>query len=387
MFIRGGLPDAKTGAEAHGYYVLARNRARYLYRGDDVRNKDLRNYDLSESRIIMNHITFNERTRFPADRSKRPAHGSEHKYQPEYIIERGKNPGLGIRSLHEQGITGKNISVAIIDEPLILDHPEYKGKIVAYKDFTGHPLGTAALLSSAQGPAVASLLAGETVGTAPGVNIYYAAVPAWTAFDASYYAAALDWIVELNETLPEGEKIRAASISINPTNPRPWINVAQYLQSFQKAQEAGILVLDCTREHGVIIGASFYDYENPEDITLSRPVNNLYRIFIAPDHYRAAAGDIYTEAHMDNKLMLRAPALRRTMAEAHDPGEFSYSYDGRGELSWAVPYITGVLAMGWQVRPELDPGEIIKILFDTAHSDENENKYINPPAFINYLLE
>ncbi|MDF2907329.1 MAG: hypothetical protein K0R34_2650 [Herbinix sp.] len=44
------------------------------------------------------------------------------------IMENGTNPGLGIRELHKEGITGKGINVAIIDQNLLLHHPEFDGK-------------------------------------------------------------------------------------------------------------------------------------------------------------------------------------------------------------------------------------------------------------------
>ena len=56
------------------------------------------------------------------------------------------------------------------------------------------------------GPAVASLLAGKTIGVAPDAHIYYAAWPSWLE-DSRYAADALDWVLEQNEALPEG-KIR-----------------------------------------------------------------------------------------------------------------------------------------------------------------------------------
>lgn len=67
------------------------------------------------------------------------------------LMEQGKRPTLGVKSLHKEGITGKGINVAIIDQNLLLDHPEYSEKIVEYYD-TGcnMPQGT----GSMHGPAV-----------------------------------------------------------------------------------------------------------------------------------------------------------------------------------------------------------------------------------------
>jgi len=359
--------------ETPGYYVFKRGRIKELYEYSNANNKDLRNYNLSTLGKNIICIDFNGKTKFPTDNAKLP---QIFEYQPYNILEHGKNPGLGIKALHEQGITGKGVNVAIIDEALYLDHPEYAGKIKEYIDFDGESK------SSMQGPAVASLLAGKNIGTAPDVNIYYAAVPGWKAFDAKYYADALDWVVERNKTLPENEKIKIACISPNPKDMLPWINVVDYLKSFQRAEEAGILLLDCTNEHGVIFGACKYNYENPEDVTLCKPVNP-YRIMIASYHYDTVQ-EIFIEEE-DESAMLRIPVNYRTLAEEYEEGEFSYQYMGIGDLSWTIPYATGVLAMGWQVKPELKPDEIVKILFDTAYVDNNGRQYINPTAFIEYL--
>lgn len=127
-------------------------------------------------------------------------------YQKE-VMETGKDPGLGIRSLHKQGITGKGVNVAIID------HPEFKGKIVKYFDSGCEiPEGQ----GSMHAPAVASLLVGDSIGVAPGANLYFAAAPSWER-DSKYYADSLYWIIEENKKLPKGEKIKVVSVSAAPS--------------------------------------------------------------------------------------------------------------------------------------------------------------------------
>lgn len=59
---------------------------------------------------------------------------------------------------------------AIIDQPLLTDHPELSGRIAAYYD-TGCEGETASM----HGPAVASLFAGKSIGIAPDAALYYAA--------------------------------------------------------------------------------------------------------------------------------------------------------------------------------------------------------------------
>jgi hypothetical protein len=44
------------------------------------------------------------------------------------------------------------------------------------------------------------------------------AAPSWNG-DSAYQAAALDWIVDQNRALPEGQKIRVVSVSAAPSGP------------------------------------------------------------------------------------------------------------------------------------------------------------------------
>jgi len=87
----------------------------------------------------------------------------------------------------------------------------------------------------------------------------------------------------------------------------------------------------------------------------------------------------------DESSMIRAPINYRTMAEIYGEGDYSYQYNGTGDLSWAIPYAAGVLAMGWQVRPELTADEMLRVLMETAYVDHEGYKFIFPAAFIEYL--
>lgn len=47
-------------------------------------------------------------------------------------METGKGPGLNIRELHRNGITGKGVSVAVFDKCINPDHEEFTGRIIYY---------------------------------------------------------------------------------------------------------------------------------------------------------------------------------------------------------------------------------------------------------------
>ena len=283
---------------------------------------------------------------------------SQDRQTAQEILKLGMNPGLGVRALHADGISGQGITVAIIDQNLIRDHPEFKGKIIEYRDFgTDQPTDRGSL----HGPSVTSLLAGENIGTAPGVKVYYAAVPSWF-FDAQYYADALDWIITENEKLPEDEKIRVVSVSSIPSGIwSEYKNQDAWDSAYERALKVGILVLDCTYEHG---------YTNPCTLDMNDPDNVAKCI----PQWSGPTDSPYKRIYV--------PMSHRTMAIENDVPVFSYQYVGQGGISWTVPYLSGVLAMGWQINPTLTSSQLLDLMYASAYITDENHTVINPKAFI-----
>ena len=316
---------------------------------DDVRNRNLSGLDLSKGKKLIRTLQFNQKTIWPAP-EKMPA-----SIDPNQLMTDGMNPGLGIRELHRKGITGKGVNVAIIDQAMYLDHPEFVGKIVAYHDLA------AGNKSSMHGPAVTSLLVGANCGTAPDARVYYVA-----ARDMCYevdYAEGLEWIIEQNAKLAVSEKIRVVSVSAAPgkagtpstQGQKRWKDVCV------RAEKAGIMVLDCTEERK-FIERCWYNPKVPESIAGCTPGHPKDGVYFSPD-----------------KIL--APAWGRTIAEEKSEGDFGYIY-GRGGVSWSVPYCAGVLALGWQLRPDLTPEQMRELLFKSAYMKKDGTKIIHPENFI-----
>lgn len=279
----------------------------------------------------------------------------------EQLLEEGKNPGLGVRGLHEQGITGAGVNVAIIDQNLLPDHPEYAGCLADYYD-SGCNTGER---GSMHGPAVLSILAGETLGVAPGAKVYYAAAPSWE-LDAAYYADCLNWIVEQNEALPEGEKIRVVSVSAAPERwpgGGGYTNGDQWVEAVAAAEEAGILVIDVRNAKTGFVGLSYCMGGPSDNVQKYRPGTPLSTVPNRED-------------------MVFAPACFRTTAQEYTKGNYIYTYWGEGGVSWSVPYVAGVLALGWQINPELDAEAMKELLLQSAWVDGRGCHMIDPPAFI-----
>jgi len=324
---------------------------------DDVRCKDMSTIDISDRPNLPATLWFNQETIWPVPAQMPPG------CDPDEIMTNAMNPGLGVRSLHQQGITGMGVNVAIIDQPMYLDHPEFSGKIAAYYD-----TGCGGSESSMHGPAVASLLVGDNCGTAPGANVYYVAAPSWKK-DAAYYADALDWIITQNTGLPSPDKIRVVSVSAAPSGPgSPFLyNNQMWDSACARAEANDILVLDCTSHLG-IIGSCWYDANDPENVSKCTPGFPGHTPWFDPEN-------------------ILVPSSPRTTAEEVYQGDFSYQYTGRGGLSWSIPYCAGVLAMGCQLHPELTKDKMVEFLFLTAYTKKNGARIINPPEFISFLGE
>lgn len=196
-------------------------------------------------------------------------------------------------------------------------------------------------------------------------RFHFAAAPSWLG-DAGYYARALEWIVEENRKLPAGNKIRVVSVSAAPSGPGSPFSKHhdQWDQAVERAEKEGILVLDCTSHHGIISPAYF------SDLRVSERAASLKAGF---------PGRPYGGVDQDS---LFVPTSPRATAEQDDDGGAGYQYTGRGGLSWGIPYCAGVLAMGWQVSPEMSYQKAVELLFASAYRGDDGNRYINPPAFI-----
>ena len=314
-------------------------------------SEDLRALNRTLGESIVETLWFTQTAKWWSSRDNNTA---------KRILKLGMDPGLGVLDLHAQGITGKGITLAIIDQPMMLDHPEFEGKVVKY-----HEIGTDLPAVSMHGPAVTSLLVGENIGTAPDARVYFVGVPSWLE-DAQYYADALDWIIEENERLPEESKIRVVSVSTMPSGMWALLhkNNDAWDAAYKRAMVAGILVLDCTYEQGITLQCT-YDLNDPDNVAKCIP---NWKGPINPPHPR-----------------INIPTRRTTAIERGGDPVFSYQYTGTGGPSWTVPYLSGVLAMGWQVNPDLTSTQLLDMVYASAYVTNSNMKVIDPQAFIDMV--
>ncbi|MDD5064139.1 MAG: S8/S53 family peptidase [Phycisphaerae bacterium] len=308
-----------------------------------VANMSLTKLDLRKHKKILDEMSFDTFTKWP--KPNRMPKG----FKPERLLEEGKNPGLGVRALHKQGIDGRGVVIAIIDQPLMKDHREYDGKITKYEGVVFQ-----STTSAMHGTPIVSAAVGEQCGVAPAARVYYYSVPLISLPDNGIYCDIIDKIIEENQNAGASEKVRVVNISSGTF--RQQVNFDRWKETFAKAAANGILVVTCD--------TALLNYGTLDHIT--------DRNADSPSAYKAGKSS-------GKDSIFLVPAGNRTTAS--HMAQDAYTFWRQGERSWAAPYLAGLAALAYQVDPEIKPGEIVNLWIDTAIKT-NAGYVINPTGFI-----
>jgi hypothetical protein len=303
----------------------------------DFRSADLTSLDLWQSLDALLISNFDSKTKWPPD-THLPAG-----FIPENILASGKNPGLGLRALHDQGIDGRGVGIAIIDQTPLVDHVEIIDRFKVYEEGTD-VIGTWQL-ASMHGTAVASIAVGKTTGVAPAADLYYISsgncgLPTDSLdFDFSCMAKDISRIVEINKSLPDQNKIRVLSLSMS------WGPKSKGYVLLQKA-------LDDAMAAGIFV------ISDNLSSTYGLKFNGVGRspLYDPDDFYSYGPGswwqnDFYAQGLPADTLLV--PMDTRTTASP--TGINDYAYYGQGGWAWCVPYLAGIYALAWQVQPGISP--------------------------------
>lgn len=310
-------------------------------------NVSLANLDLRGHRKLLDTMPFDSQTVWP-EPNKMPE-----EFDPAALLEEGKNPGLGIRKLHEQGIDGRGVGIAIIDQPLLREHIEYIDRIARYES-----IGVWGVPVQMHGPPVSSIAVGKTCGVAPAAALFYFALPMWKS-DNQPYCDVINEIIKLNQRAKISEKIRVISISTGMFPQQAHFD--RWKESLTRAEKQGILVVTCD--------PAFLRYGTLSRIPGKDPDN--------PSSYRRGR-------YSDSSDVLFVPAGNRTIASYHGPDV--YTFDRTGGMSWAAPYLAGLAALAYQVDPGIEPKTIVDLWLKTA-TKTDVGPVVNPAGFIEAVRE
>jgi hypothetical protein len=302
----------------------------------DLRGVDLRHLDVSDAFETLLLSDFDTRTRWP------DAERMLQEYDPQVVLDLGKAPGLGLRRLHAQGITGRNVGIAIIDQTLLVDLQEYADRLQVYEETDDIQGGW--LQAQMHGPAVASIAVGQTVGVAPEADLYYIASAMCSSgthesIDFACLAESVYRVLEINKQLLAERQIRVLSMLIGWSPGDAGYDEIQ--AAALAAKEAGLLLICSSVEdvHGFRLhGLGRTPFADPNDFEIYTP-----GLWWAEQFY---AGQVASGT-------LLVPMDSRTTASP--AGSQDCAFYRSGGWSWSIPYIAGAYALAAQSRPDITP--------------------------------
>lgn len=340
----------------------------------NLKNCDLSNLNLSDRLNDLLPAHFDSRTKWP---KTLPA-----KYDPQKIMELGKNPGLGIRELHKKGITGRGISIAIMDSTLLVDHDEYKEQLMYYDE-----INVSEKVARMHGTGAASIAVGKTIGVAPEAKLYYIAETHYSEkkdgsleFDFNWTAKVLRKFLDINRTLPKNRKIRVIALQNGwDETVKGWKEMDE---AVEEAKKQGIFFVSSTlyRSHGFYFeGLGRNPLLDPDSLLSYEPGG-----FWAKGFYGNNMVEIDLKAYKMNQLLL-FPMDSRT--SAGPSGDNDYIFSRYGGWSWVTPYIAGLYALACQVKPSLTPELFWKTALATGDTIQitHENKNYKLGIIVNPL--
>lgn len=316
----------------------------------DLCGRDLSGADLTASLDGLLAASFDSETTWPP---RLPL-----AFSPEHVMELGKDPGLGLRDLHAQGLTGRGVGVAIIGPALLVDHTEYAGRLRLYEEL--HCADTAA---TPYGAAAASLAVGRTVGVAPEAALYYIAEthtpgrvdvsgeprigePA----DLRVIARSIERVRETNRRLPGDRRIRVIAIAA------AWEPADQGYQDLATAvwaaEEDGMFVISPSlgAERGLrFAGVARDPLDDPDDLASYEPP---LRTQSAP--LEVGAGPLPLLVPLDSRCVAAASGTR------------DYVFRREGKWNLMVSYLAGLYALSCQARPDLTPERFWALALETG---------------------
>lgn len=318
----------------------------------DFRQTDLRQLDLADRADVLLRSFFDTETKWPG--------ALPPEFDPAMVLEANRNPGFGIRAVHARGVTGKGVSVAVIDTPLLLDHEEYGDRLRFYGE-----VNAGQVEANFHGSLVTSILAGRACGVAPDAEIYYVgshliSLKEDSGPDASYYAQAIETLLEVNARLPLERRIRVLSISAAWSHENPGFKAVN--RAFRKAWAAGVFVVAGNIAVDIEPGMWFWGLDRR---TLDDPDDpGVYSTIAWKNWIAQIAGRDGFERYYERRLraagtsagtpeVLLVSEGPRTVAGPF--GRASYGFYPLGGWSSILPQIAGLYALACEVKPDITP--------------------------------
>lgn len=246
--------------------------------------------------------------------------------------------------LHEDGVNGEGVNLAVIDYGFVTFHDEIKNTIVNDVTCEGE--------CHFHGSVVSSILAGNNIGICPKSKIYFFETPYHTQVES--VISSLKKIYDLNN---KGANIRVVNISAILHR-----QSEEFEGLVEKLRTQGCYVIDSKvfGEDFVSINKDFYSGEY------------YYNLIIANNEEYMKKAKSCIGVYNNTPLI----PLYET--------ENDYVYCGQVSNSWTIPVISGLFALCLQINKDLTYEEFVSIAKETK-IESNDITVINPIGIINKL--
>ena len=352
----------------------------------DLRLKDLSRIDLTGREYDLLHSCFDNYTVWPETLPDT--------FSPDEIIGKNLNPGMNIRKLHEKGITGKGIKIAIIDQYHKGEHVEFKERITFYGEYIGdHPKEK----NSLHGPAVSSIAAGKNLGVAPESEIIY--ISALGRDDKGIptcepFIKALQDIGEYNQSNSDKIDVLSLSLGANPD----YLLYDEYITELENLEKMGLTIISVDM---YLRNDSYHFYglekdpmDDPDDIT---SYNNIsWENWIIKIHKIPKLSELYEEfiSTINHETMTLLIPLDGSTIYAGYAGDNHYIYKFVSGMSWCPPYLTGLFALCKQVDTDITLDEFWRYSYLTGKKYQFQangktifGSIVQPEDLIEYIQE
>jgi serine protease AprX len=238
------------------------------------------------------------------------------------------------------GLTGANITIAVIDSEVASGHPALKGRVVHRRNYTPEPWGNA----DSHGTAVAGIIAADDPfngGLAPAATIYnYKVLATNRLFNGDDFGGAL----AIQQALEDGVDVANCSWGAGPTGPTP----SREARAADAAWALGLTIVKSAGNRGS--GAS----------TMTTPADAQGIIVVGGTDVDGTAVQNYSS---------RGPAGSKPGPDVVAPGGSAAEsiacilvQGGFGDAgfgtSFAAPHVSGLIALFLQENPNLVPDQL-----------------------------
>lgn len=288
-------------------------------------------------------------------------------YKFSYTIKKVSSMERVKRLIHldyayKLGLTGENVTVAIMDTGIV-PHPDFDNRILVFKDCIGKR--NSLYDDNGHGTHVAGILAGnggmsangKYCGIAPKTNLVVIKVLDKNGNgNTTNVVEGVDWLLKNKERY----KIRLLNISVGMLKNAGGKEKQELLDAVERVWDAGIMVVTAAGNNG--------PRENTVTVPgISRKVLTVGSMDDRSDETGTYVGrDGYSGAGPTDCCIMKPEIL------APGTNVMSCCMDGKTYIkksgtSMAAPVVTGVLALAFEHRPNLSPGEMKLRLYESAY--------------------